>query len=351
MNKKHDPLLWAALRIERCLAARAGRGAFRLSDELILLVDRQDALQCAWLRFEAARARDWPLAAGRLREQLLSQIQRLQQSAQEVLSRAQEPKPQVPSLHDLLADLRQLEDEFEHVDVLPKHNMLVAHTPPIELEDLALGSFAIELHLDRLNNRLGSECFTCVALEPNPSSANDSVTHPHVRDKALCAGDAAVPIATALADGRIADAFCLIQSVLQTYNRESPYVSIENWHGVQCQNCDATVDSDEINHCDSCGKDFCDSCFSCCNLCGESCCCSCLEFDRVSDRHCCSECRHTCSKCGRIVDCDSFDDETELCPGCLAEQQEQEEPSEPPLQENDHDPIPTTQESQAATTA
>ena len=145
MNKKHDPLLWAALRIERCLAARAGRGAFRLSDELILLVDRQDALQCAWLRFEAARARDWPLAAGRLREHVLSHIQRLQQSAQEVLSHAQEPKPQVPSVHDLLADLRQLEDEFEHVDVLPKLNIVVAHTPPIELEDLALGSFAIDL--------------------------------------------------------------------------------------------------------------------------------------------------------------------------------------------------------------
>lgn len=350
MNLKHDPLFWGAVRIERSLARRARRMPALCNDSADLL-QRQQAVQRATDRWLTAQRRGWLLAASQLQDELLHQIRRLHWAAGNILARADQPLPPVPSLRELLADLRQLSTEFEHFSVLPKENLLVAETPPIELEGLALGSFVIQLHLDRLSGQPGSGCFSCVALEPNPAAGNDAVTHPHVSGNALCAGDAAVPIATALTQGRISDAFCMVRAVLETYNPNSPYVSIEEWDGIRCTDCDGIVRSDQLNHCESCGSDFCDDCFSFCDLCEQSYCRSCLEYDRVSDQRCCSDCRGTCSDCGRTVDSSNFSTETELCPRCHAEHEEQEQPSEPALLENDHDPIPTIPESQPATAA
>jgi len=351
VSKEHNPLFWGAVHLHRVLERRVQHGLGLRQLESSGLLDRQQTVQHIWDRLVSAQSRGWRLAAGRLHEQLHSQIRLLHLLTGELLDRADVPRPLVPSLPELLADLRQLADEFEHVEVLPKTKMLVAETSPIELEGLSLGRFSIQLHLDRLDGSLGTRCFDCVALGPNPAAGNDSVTHPHVQSKALCAGDATVPIATALAQGRITDAFCLIRAVLQTYNPSSPYVSIEEWDGTRCTDCDDLVRSDRVNHCDGCGSDFCDDCFSFCDLCEQSYCSSCLEHDRVSDNRCCSTCRHTCSDCGRTVDSDSFNDETNLCPGCDSEHHEQEDVSEPPLQENDHDSIPEIPDPQVAVAA
>jgi hypothetical protein len=351
VSQKHDRLLWAAMRIERSLARRTRSNSAPYADVLATLLHRQQAVQVAWERFATAQSHGWFLAAHLLNDQLLNQIRRLHLDTGAVLARADEPHTPIPSVHELLVDLRQLSDEFEHIEVLPKEKMLVAHTPPIELEGLGLGPFAIQLHLDRLSCELGSRCFDCVALEPNRPGANDSVTHPHVKDDALCAGDAAVPIATALAQGRIADAFCLVKAVLENYNSESPYVSIGEWEGIRCSDCDSIVASDQLYHCDACGNDFCDECFSYCDLCEQSYCRSCLEQDRVSDQRCCPDCRTTCSECGRTVDINSFNNETDLCPECHAKHQEQERLSKSTSPENNHDPIPTTPEPQTAPAA
>jgi hypothetical protein len=46
--------------------------------------------------------------------------------------------------------------------------------------------------------------FSIIALEPNPAAGRPDVTHPHVIEKRLCAGDAVNPIRTALESGRLA---------------------------------------------------------------------------------------------------------------------------------------------------
>ena len=56
--------------------------------------------------------------------------------------------------------------------------------------------------------------YRVVALDPHPAGSDESVTHPHVRDEQLCAGDAAAAIRSALAGGRICDFFLLVRSVL-----------------------------------------------------------------------------------------------------------------------------------------
>ena len=193
------------------------------------------------------------------------------------------------------------------------------------LEDINLGPFSIELHVNRLADRLGSECFNCIALEPNPAESREDTTHPHVQDGHICAGDATLPIAAALKEGRIADAFVLMRSVLQTYNQSSPYIALDDWSGRRCQDCDYLVDGEYMYYCDGCERDVCEDCYSSCDMCDQGCCCGCLEKDDVSGNRCCSACRYTCSACNRTVDSESFDEETELCPGCLEKQKQEQE--------------------------
>ena len=206
-----------------------------------------------------------------------------------------------------------------------KEKLIVGHTEPIELEGLQLGPFAIEFHIDLLASRLDSSCFKIVALDPNPAAVNSEVTHPHVQSNGLCAGDATMPIAQALKQGRLVDAFTLVRSVLSNYNPSSPYVSIDDWDGVRCHDCDEIAGRDDLSYCEHCDHDYCGDCMSYCSFCNESSCLSCLEDDPVSGKSCCSGCRHTCGKCGSVVDPDRFVEETDMCPECHREQQLEKE--------------------------
>jgi hypothetical protein len=252
----------------------------------------------------------------------------------------------VISLQNIIDDLQQLQAEFEEVD-LSQRGRIIVTSGPVELEGISLGRFAIELHFDRLSEKPDSSCFDCDALDPNPASGNESVTHPHVQDKSLCAGDATRPIASALQQGRICDAFFLVHSVLQTYNPGSPFVSLDSWDGVSCDDCGYSTDSDNLYYCDGCSSDVCEECISRCDLCGTSRCQSCLETDEVSDQRCCASCRRQCAQCKRMVDKDNFDEESGLCPECVEKQEAAQNlpdsENDNPTQENDdeYDLMPT----------
>jgi len=222
-------------------------------------------------------------------------------------------------LRDLHQDLLQLQEEFEDVTIDTQHRVITAETESIELEDVELGAFRIELHVDRLVDGANASAFDIVALQPNSPDSSDNVTHPHVRDGQLCAGDATVPIARSLEQGRICDAFLAVRSVLQTYNPSSPYVSLSDWHGRPCEDCGCLIDSDHSHYCEGCDREFCRDCIAWCDLCETSYCRNCLEEDQTSGRLCCRGCRHRCGQCHRIVDTDTFVEETGLCPECHEE--------------------------------
>src|SRR5450631_205892 len=105
-------------------------------------------------------------------------------------------------LRDLYQELNQLQQEFPKVTIEPQHHLLTALTDSIELEGICLGEFRLELHLDRLDKHADVSAFDVVALDPNPPYSSQDVTHPHVRDNQLCAGDATGPVALALREGR-----------------------------------------------------------------------------------------------------------------------------------------------------
>jgi hypothetical protein len=161
-----------------------------------------------------------------------------------------------PHAHDrrsVLADLRELEEEFGGLDINLRARRLAVTTEPVELEWVHLGPFAIRLCWTRLQQNPGPLNFEIEALEPNPAASDETVTHPHVRRGVLCAGCATLPIRRALEQGRLTDAFCLVRSVLTTYNRESPHVALDEWSGSHCGACEAAVDRDDLISCERCG--------------------------------------------------------------------------------------------------
>ncbi len=98
-----------------------------------------------------------------------------------------------------------------------------------------LGEFEIQLQLaGQGESHDHEELYRIVAVDPHPATSDESVTHPHVRDECLCAGEAGAAICSALTSGRICDFFLLVRSVLKEYNPKSPFVPLDKWNGICC---------------------------------------------------------------------------------------------------------------------
>ncbi len=171
-----------------------------------------------------------------------------------------------------------------------------------------------------------SRAFVIEALDPQPAASNEEVIHPHVQSGALCAGDAMAPIASALKEGRLADAFLAVNSVLHNYNPSSPYVAIEDWEGTRCNDCECLVDGDRSYFCHGCENRVCDECSRCCDVCDDVYCLNCLEtIEDPELKYLCEHCRARCEGCDGFAVADELKEG--LCPNCF-NQQEQENTDE-----------------------
>ena len=306
--------------------------------------DRSQALQQAMDRLEKARGCGLELVLPELRQETLDQLEGLRLAMMVAHDAMSRPPAGVPSLANFMAELKDLEAEFDEFHIDWKMKVISATSAPITLQDVYLGPFAIEFHWQRLPHQADDSCFDIKALEPHPAAANSRVTHPHVKDRSLCAGDAAVPIRKALAQGRLADVFFLIRSVLDHYNPDSPHVPLDDWGGMECHDCGRTVRDDDRWSCEGCGCEFCEECIggcsSCdayrchgcltvCDLCGDRCCARCLED--CAGRDCCRRCLASCAFCGASVARDQLD-VRRRCSFC------QSRDSQSP--ETNHDPDP-----------
>jgi hypothetical protein len=236
------------------------------------------------------------------------------------------------SLRWFLAELQQIDADLGDVHIDLKAKLISATTEPITLEEVPLGSFEVCLRWEDAARSPSYDCFDIVAVDPNPSSADEDVTHPHVKRKKLCAGDAAVPIKRALEQGRLADAFSLVNGVLTTYNSESPHIRLSDWNGRNCSDCGDSVPSDDAHYCEGCSSDVCADCSSSCSACENTRCLSCLEACAVChrscctnclipptkaiDRSCCPKCIRKCPTCSGLFSKDEAIPASPLCPGC-----------------------------------
>ena len=205
--------------------------------------------------------------------------------------------PREPSLSDWFHELRALEDDFGEIVIDAKRSILRVTTEPITLQGVYLGPFAIDFGWSRLGEYRGVRCFDIVARDPHPANNRDDVTHPHVDDGNLCAGDATAPIDRALSEGRISDAFLLIRSVLTTYNAKSAYVPLAEWDGVSCEDCRNRVQRENASYCSGCEHDLCEDCASSCRSCDTTRCSDCLTACDGCDELCCSRCLEEIESC------------------------------------------------------
>ncbi len=311
----------------------------RRSSDWHRLAMRYDDVQRLHGLIEKAESHGWHLAACKHKERLSVLLGALSEAAHEVRDDWLEHPAPPPQLKDLRAELQHLEIEFGDIVIARKGASITVQTDAIVLEEIKLGRFSIRLHWLKLAEKSDVDCFEIVALDPNPAANSESVTHPHVKDQHLCAGDASIPIQKALAQGRFVDAFCLVRCVLQTYNAKSAYTSLEEWNGVSCWNCGSSTNADDAYFCESCSHDVCSDCTSTCLQCDRTycascqtrcpecespCCRRCLKTSEHSETSCCADCLKVCAACGAKVAASEFDEATERCPDCLDEETEVE---------------------------
>ena len=235
----------------------------RLADAeatLSRLCGQLDYLKQATHKLSLCRQYGWHLAAQQLLQGLRYTVQELGVEVTRSEQVVQEPAAPSPPLGQLYEELIQTEQEFDEVEYRRSEGKLVVTTAPIVLEDVRLGRFEIQLVLERLGAPDQRDALRIVALEPNPAASDERVTHPHVSNEGLCAGDASAALRTALISGRICDVFLLARSVLENYNAGSPFVSLENWDGTACSDCGYCASTDDTFYCESCEHDFCSEC-------------------------------------------------------------------------------------------
>jgi hypothetical protein len=200
-------------------------------------------------------------------------------------------RPPPPTLRDLYAELVALEDEFGEAEIDVQSPTLAVVTEPIELEGVELGPFRILLRCGSVEEP-EYETIALVAHEPS-SSDFANVTHPHVRDDALCEGAGHEAIQAAFRAGRLCDFFALVRQVLRTYNPGSAYARLGEWQGVECTDCGGRTEEERVLVCSQCDNSICFDCSRSCTGC---------------DRDLCGCCAENCSACGN-----------RFCSACLSE--------------------------------
>jgi len=226
---------------------------------------------------------------------------------------------------EITKELEAVETEFGTVKYDEGENELVVTTEPITLEDIDLGMFEIHLELGYMEGRRKPK-YHIKALSPNCAADRSDIPHPHVQDGKMCEGDATEPIASALIEGRLSDFFTLVNSVLNTYNEQSPYVRLDEWDGssgTSCHECGSSVDDDDSYYCDECDHTFCGSCASCCRDCDTSICTNCGYCCTECGSSVCKDCRKTCQECEE--DFCSKCLKGDLCPTCQEKKDEEGE--------------------------
>jgi hypothetical protein len=314
-----DHLLRAAIKIHQALTQSKPVGVLPMIPPSL-----GDRVHRSFYRWHRTTTRGWKEASRIARRRLdddlhylVHEIDRLRHA----MDQQHHPVPTV-SLRDIIDDLRSLDEEFDRVEINLRERTLSITTEPIVLEGIEFGAFTLVLDWTKLHDHWP---YRVVANDPHPASSNEDVTHPHVSSEKLCEGNAHLAIRQALQEGRLFDFFVILRQILRTYNPNSPYVSIENWHGVPCQDC-GSLTGDEYDVCHSCESMICFDCSNSCDDCGERCCGRCVNVCRGCDRSFCPHCLRDCEACGDTF-CQECLIENDTCQACFEVQEKEADAS------------------------
>lgn len=274
------------------------------------LIEQMNRLVSIRRKLSLCESRNWQAAGEKVLRHVEAALRDVPYDMQQVEQAVQACNIKVPSVTEVYQELSQADEEFDGLLYHKEGDLLAVTTEPIELNDVHLGEFEIQLHVPSLAEMRYNAIYRIFALDPHPAASNECVTHPHVSDERLCPGDAGAAINMALAAGRICDFFLLVRSVLTHYNPDSPYVSLDSWHGISCHECGYVASGDDVHWCKCCQHEYCSECSSDCRRCDESICIGCLENCTVCDEPVCPSCMTSCPECGQ-----------QLCKTCLEELQ------------------------------
>ena len=278
-------------------------------------------------RVNDVQARGWSTAAEYVRRGLFRSLETVTYALRDALRNCSDAATDAarPTLRLVVEDLAALEGEFDEVGFDLQKRQVWVVTDAIELDQVDLGRFKIKLNWSQLDD---TRPYSVKALDPNTAAGDSSVTHPHVRDGALCEGDGKAAIRAALEEGRLFDFFLLVRQILETYNSGSAYVRLENWSGVTCADCGCSSDQDDSSLCERCESDLCSDCVSSCSDCGRSSCSECRNVCHGCDADYCRRCLNDCDGC-----LDSFCSECLTDGKCASCREPPEEEDESPASE------------------
>lgn len=273
-----------------------------------------------------------------------------------------QPTYSIPSLPAIIEEIRAINSNWP--DVSFRNNKLCIKITKVVLTDenesVSLGDFNMVFDIHK--------GLTVESIDQITSK--DGAIHPHINDsKELCTGDGQDAMSMALDQGRLEDYFRIVESIVRTYNDDSPYTKLREWYDpdhdgevycescgewesednfISCHECDLIIcqacssdggGSCNCGHwmCDSCltvcegcstalcghcgvrcpdcGNMYCEECIKECDCCGENCCKSCLESCQSCDKEVCVDCRLSCPNCGDTVctECMTEDNKCSVC--------------------------------------
>ena len=275
-------------------------------------------------QFHSAVDKGWYLATERIRSRLKRDLVDFSHHLDTFKNAISKEDAKIPNQRDLVEGLFQLEQEFVEFNIDLDTKSISATTDNIVLKGMHFGLFEIKLFINKIPKLYSESPYKIVALDPNPAGADSDVTHPHVSCENLCEGDGIIPIRKAIEQGRLCDFFMIITQILQTYNPDSPYVSLSDWEGVSCYDCGYTVAGDDCYYCDNCQRDYCSSCSTYCQICDSTICLGCSFECPVCNQPVCKNCTAVCSECEETL-CQDCINEEGLCNSCHEQRKENQD--------------------------
>jgi hypothetical protein len=290
----------------------------------------------------ASLVKGWFSAAERCCKSVSRLLNDVPYSVSKIQQLTDAPQKEIPKLSSLVDELNQVQQEFGGLELDNVENTISVITEPINLDDVYLGPFRIQLELKKFSELYQNSPYYVIALEPNPAATDETVTHPHVSNEKLCEGDGCVTIRNALEEGRICDFFTMVRSILNTYNPDSPYVALYDWNGEPCYDCGYVMSSEDTYYCYYCEHDYCSQCSTYCRFCEETVCLGCSAECPHCEEMVCQKCIRRCTECKELC-CKSCLEE-DVCPTCKEEMEKEDEDQEYKISETNQDENPSQSE-------
>ncbi|MBW8016138.1 MAG: hypothetical protein FVQ82_08125 [Planctomycetes bacterium] len=275
-------------------------------------------------KYSMAVSRCWYKSAEKIRSRISRDLNDFSHQLEQFINTINAEDIRLPKLGDVVAEMLQIEDEFGEIKFDLKAMTISIITETIALEEITFGSFEIRLYLNDIKKLAFESPYKIIALDPNPAGSDYDVTHPHVSHEKLCEGDGFIPIRKAIQQGRLSDFFTIIVQILQTYNPDSPYVSLDDWEGTSCYDCGYTVSGDDCYYCEECDRDYCSNCSTYCQICDTTVCLGCSYECPGCNKPVCEHCTDVCVECNEQFCKDCLNNEG-LCNNCQEQRKEQED--------------------------